>query len=499
MPIPETFAHIYAACFGSAAWCRYLERSEEPALRAVRLNTLRTGHALPAGWRKRAVPFAVDGYYIAPDTGLGKDPLHAAGAYYLQEPSAMAPVTVLAPQPGERVLDMCAAPGGKTTQIAALMQNSGILVANEPDRDRCTTLAQNMERIGALHTVVTHLEPADIASSHPGFFDAVLVDAPCSGEGMFRREPAAVAQWSESYVLRCAELQLQILQEAVKTLKPGARLVYSTCTINPMENELMCLRLLARCPDLRLVDRSLDGTAQGLSIAKLTRIGQHWGVLRDALSTALASFSGTAAPTGLPHLEYTRRILPHEGAGEGHFIACFMSVQTSRSTAHADQGRHKVARAQVDTGFERAWGAYADTLLTPTGQARLHHLTRVVHEDMLFATPSAHMPSRARGVLRSGIALLTRPHQHMIPAHALAMVLDERDVKSRVSLTYGDPRALAYLQGEPFAAPDAPDGWVHISLSGYPLGWGKAVSGIVKNHYPKGLRRRYEFASRTLD
>jgi len=499
VPIPETFALIYEACFGSVAWSRYLARSEEPALRAVRLNTLRTGHALPAAWRERAVPFACDGYYIAPDAGLGKDPLHAAGAYYLQEPSAMAPVTVLAPQPGERVLDMCAAPGGKTTQIAALMHNSGILVANEPDRDRCTTLAQNIERMGALHTLVTHLKPADIACVYPGFFDAVLVDAPCSGEGMFRREPAAVAQWSESYILRCAALQLQILQDAAKTLKPGARLVYSTCTINPMENELTCLRLLALCPDLRLVDSSQDGTAQGFTIAQLTRIGQQWKTLRDALSTTLATFVGTCAPSDLQHLEYTRRILPHDGAGEGHFIACFRSAQANDDTAHAKRGGHKVARAQVDTNFERAWNDYADTLLTPTGQARLHHLTHVVHEDMLFATAHTDMPIKTRGVLRSGIALLARPHQHMIPAHALAMVLDERDVKARVSLTYGDPRALAYLQGEPFAAPDATDGWVHISLSGYPLGWGKAVSGVVKNHYPKGLRRRYDFASRALE
>lgn len=494
MQLPDSFAHLYAACFGSDARAKYLASFTSPALRGLRINPLRTGETMPVALRAHKVPWTPDGYYIDPFSGLGKDPLHAAGAYYLQEPSAMAPATALAAKPGEYVLDLCAAPGGKTTQLAAQMQGTGLLVANELDRERCTALAENVERMGVQNALITNLPPQDIASAYLGFFDAVLVDAPCSGEGLFRREEAALVQWSEQYVQRCADLQLEILQHAVRTLKPGGRLVYSTCTINPLENEVTCLRLLAQCPELTLSEVDLPGTTPGFTLPTLAAIAQQWPPLRAALTGVGACEERRASH---PPLERTRRILPHAGLGEGHFIACF--VQRSDITApvlRVPQNRVS-KRSQADVQWEQVWREEATHLLTPAARAQFTQPGRTMREGgghTLFATVSGQMPRLTRGVLRDGVALLQRPHQHVFPAHALAMALPPAAFTRTVQLPYGDARVLAYLQGEAITVSEAPDGYVQVSVAGYPLGWGKAVAGVVKNHYPKGLRRPYAFA-----
>lgn len=500
---PEAFVRLYELYFGQTASQAYLTNYAEPALRGLRVNTLRSGQPLPARALARPILWAKEGYYIDPQDGFGKDPLHAAGAYYLQEPSAMAPASALAAKPGEQILDLCAAPGGKTTQIAAHMQGEGLLVANEIDRERCLALAQNVERMGLFTTLVTQLPPSEIAEVYPHFFDGVLVDAPCSGEGLFRREEAAILQWSEAYLAQCADLQLEILRAAVRTLKPGGRLVYSTCTINPLENEVTCLRLLANYPDLELIDTALPGTTPGLSIEALTRIARQWPLLHAALTT-LDMVAGAKkqelAPTALSR---TRRILPHSGTGEGHFIATFVyrpsALPTTKSSYQRDRQTRtrKDNRMHVPPDWEQAWRQHAQAVLTATAEQRINRAPRSVREgggQVLFATATGQAPVPVRGVLRNGVALLTRPHQHIALAHALAMTLTTSDVRCSLSLPYGDERILGYLQGESITAPDTPDGIVHVSVAGYPLGWGKAVKGVVKNHYPKGLRRRYTFA-----
>ena len=241
------------------------------------------------------IPWAPEGFFFMPEDQPGRHPLHEAGAYYIQEPSAMSSAAVLDPKPGERVLDLCAAPGGKTTQIAARMQGSGLLVSNEIVSSRARILSQNVERMGIRNCVVLNETPDRLAGFFPEFFDCILVDAPCSGEGMFRKEEAALSQWSVANVKMCADRQDLILEAASRMLRPGGRLVYSTCTFAPEEDEGSIDRFLDRHPDFHVVSSPLQA-------------------FFDAGRPDLAS-------SGRKELELTMRLWPHKIEGEGHFVA----------------------------------------------------------------------------------------------------------------------------------------------------------------------------------
>ena len=289
--LPDMFCRRMRALLGSEADA-FFASYERPRAVGLRFNPRKTPD-LPLDFVREPVPWAVHGCYYDPDARPGLHPYHDAGLYYLQEPSAMAPASLLDAQPGERVLDLCAAPGGKSTQLASAMQDRGLLVCNEIHPKRARVLSGNVERLGFPNALVLNESPERLSARFPGWFDRVLVDAPCSGEGMFRKEDAAVTDWSEDTVAMCAARQKTILDEAAKLLRPGGRLVYSTCTFAPEENEGVIARFLATHPDYRIEAVDAPYFAPGRP---------EWA-------------------DGNPDLAHCLRLWPHLLKGEGHFAA----------------------------------------------------------------------------------------------------------------------------------------------------------------------------------
>ncbi|PWI57761.1 RsmB/NOP family class I SAM-dependent RNA methyltransferase [Sulfoacidibacillus thermotolerans] len=505
MNFPKAFEEMFRTSFGDRAWESYQQSSTQPPVRALRLNPKRPVHKRLLPKLSQPVPWAKTAYYIDHTLKWGSDPLHAGGEYYLQEPSAMAPVTALQPQKGECILDLCAAPGSKTTQIAAVLEDSGVLVANEIHRERCLTLAENTERMGLSQVCVTNLEPRTLADSYREFFDAILVDAPCSGEGMFRKDPEAITQWNEELLLQNADRQLDILESAYHMTKTPGRIVYSTCTFNPVENEGVLLRFLTLHPDLQIVSTKLLHAQPGLSLDSLHTIATRYAPLAKILPETLQIDD--------LRLDTSRaaRYFPDSSQSEGHFIALIEKRATlqqqsanfpNRPSAKfsKDHTKHRTKRKQFEhTAQEkvviRLFEQFAQDTLEEhfiSKQLETHRLR--LQGEILYAIPQklAEAPPPSRGVLRIGLPLCSVRSGHIVPTHALALALTTQDVRRECRLPYGDARILAYLAGETIPC-TLHDGFALVTIDGVPLGFGKTVQGTLKNHYPKGLRRKYDF------
>lgn len=439
--LPPAFVSRMRAQLGDEADA-YFAALEQPFQRGLRLNPQKpvSPDALAAtGAAGDPVPWYPDlGRYLPLESAAGADPLHEAGAYYLQEPSAMAPVSVLAPRRGERILDLCAAPGGKSTQIAAALDGSGLLVCNEPVPSRARILSRNLERMGVGNGLVVSAQPEALAARWPGLFDAVLVDAPCSGEGMFRRHPETRAEWNEASPAGCATRQRHILTCAADMLRPGGRLVYSTCTLSPEENEETVRWFLQSFP---------------------------------AFSPRPFSLAGMAAPEGM------LRLYPHRVRGEGHFIAC---LTKSGEAPAADLLRPAAERLSPPSPpLHAAFAAFAAHLTgLPDANAQFG--------DVLIAAPDLPPLDHLR-VLRAGVQLGLLKGRVFVPDHALAMVLSPACGLPCVALCRAD--ALRYQRGEALPVSESLAGWALVVYEGLVLGLGKASGGQLKNHYPKGLRR----------
>ncbi len=408
-------------------------------------------------------PFCADSFYLLDETARpGKSPLYHAGAYYVQEASAAAPAPLLDVQPGQRVLDMCAAPGGKSAQLAGALGGRGLLVANEYDAARANILKSNLERMGVANAVVLNEAPARIAAALPGWFDRVLVDAPCSGEGMFRKEPQAVRQHSQALVQRCAALGAQILDAAAAALRPGGRLVYSTCTFAPEEDEAQVGAFLARHAEFSTVPCGVGFGSPG----EAARCGEH--------------------PFCAQH---TRRIYPCHG-GEGHFMAV---LEKSAAAPWPGPGRPHAARtAPRAARAERAGrGGTAAALAflreyfpqLGAGPEDLQTFGSAVH----LLAPGAFPHGTQLRVVRAGVPVGKEEKGRFEPAHALFMAYGAL-CENREELQPGSPLCAAWLRGEAIPAHTARAGWAAVTVAGLPLGFGKASGGMVKNRYPKGLR-----------
>ena len=430
--LPQAFVDRMAVQLGDELPA-FLRTYEEPYQRGIRLNPHKPVATadLPAGLQD-AVPWEQSGYYLSMDSKAGADVLHEAGAWYLQEPSAMIPAAVLDAQPGERILDLCAAPGGKSTQNALRMAGQGTIVCNEPIRDRAKILSRNVERMGILNAIVVSAWPEDLARVWPEAFDAIQCDAPCSGEGMFRRHPETRDEWNEESPAGCAKRQGDILDSAAAMLRPGGRLVYSTCTLNTIENEGVVEAFLQRHADFML----------------------------EAFELPMLS-----APNGM------LTIYPHRVKGEGHFVALLRRKGQGKT-------QWKTASAKETTPDKTALQALQGFL--PGARANL-----------LFGGELRYCPdfpdlSKAKGVsvLRSGLHLGTVKGKVFVPDHAWAVCNVSPDVP-RIHLT--EEQARLYQNGQVISAEGK--GWVLACFAGIPLGWGKVSDGMMKNHYPKGLRR----------
>ena len=428
--LPELFLKRMETQLGPE-YPEYLASLERPRAVALRFNPQK-GKAPELPFATSPVPWEPLGCYYEPTARPGLHPYHDAGVYYLQEASAMAPAVLLNPQPGERILDLCAAPGGKTTQIAGKMGGQGLLVCNEIHPKRAKILSQNVERMAISNALVLNEAPATLAQRFPGFFDRILVDAPCSGEGMFRKEAAAVADWTEELVDMCARRQGEILDAAAKMLRPGGRLVYSTCTFAPREDEEAVAAFLARHPDF--APEKVD------------------------------------APWFTPGENGSFRLWPHKLLGEGHFAAVLR-----RMDGNGEDG-NSVSGAPLPGGWLRF--AREQGISLPAGKA-------VRFGDTLFWAPE-EMPDISRlRVLRPGLELGTLKKDRLEPAHALALWLRPREGDTR--LAPDSPELAGYLRGE--TIPGSRRGFQLVCAGEYTLGWAKGDGQILKNHYPKGLRR----------
>jgi NOL1/NOP2/sun family putative RNA methylase len=450
--------------------------------KGLRVNLLKLGVAefrALAPWPMEPVPWHTSGFYLPDDVRPGKHPYHAAGLYYLQEPSAMAVVEALDVRPGQRVLDLAAAPGGKATQIAALLDNQGVLVANEVEGSRIKALGENLERWGARNVVLLNETPGRLADTFGATFDRVLLDAPCSGEGMFRRGATARLEWSVEHVAGCAVRQAGILKEAARLVRSGGLLVYSTCTFAPEENEQRIAEFLSEHDGWELVDiPKRHGIAPGKP---------EWGGSPEPVETLYI--------TSL--LQRAARLWPHRVAGEGHFIACLRKVSAgveieapSLLAAGSQQGRRgkRPNRREPGTTGEavsqaalEAWTSFESRSLT----VALPHGQITSRNDQLFLTPRELPEMEGLRVVRPGLWLGTSKPGRFEPSHALALALRAGDAQMTIPLD--SDAAERYLRGEtwPMAGPD---GWALVTVDGWPLGWGRRVGGIVKNFYPKGLR-----------
>ena len=439
---------------GEAGFFAYLAALEQPYTRALRINLLLRPDGTPPcdiPGLGAPVPWAKGAYFVEGDARPGLSPLHEGGLFYMQEPSALTAVTVLDPQPGERVLDLCAAPGGKSTQIAALMAGQGLLVCNEPVPSRAQILSRNVERMGVRNAVVVSALPDALAPRFPAFFDRILVDAPCSGEGMFRRQPEARDEWDADSPRRCADRQMEILEQAAKMLRPGGTMVYSTCTFNDTENEGVLKRFLALHPEFMPEPFALPGLPE--------------------------------AKDGFLHL------YPHKMRGEGHFVSRLKKAADSDEPgAVVDAAPKKKERARAASPSKNkapAAVALPDVFSSAFTPERLY-----AAGDALWMLPEGIAIEQLHGlrVLRTGLLLAHAEGRRSEPDHALAMALRPEEAAHIANLT--QEQALEYQAGETLELGDLPGGYTLLCCEGVSLGWGKQAGGLMKNHYPKGLRRR---------
>ena len=452
MEFPADFLTRERALLGDRFEELYTYATPEPA-RGITVNALRCTPdwlAAQADFSVTASPFCPSAFTTAPDWRPGRHPWHHAGVFYAQEPSASAPAALLDVQPGMWVADLCAAPGGKTSQLAAALQGQGLLVANEFVASRAEILRQNLERMGVSNALITNEDTARLAAAWPGRFHRVLVDAPCSGEGMFRKEPAAAAQHSDALVAHCAALGAEILENAAVLLAPGGVLVYSTCTFAPQEDEAQVAAFLARHPEFSLCDVS----------------GCGFGRPGEA----------NRAPEGFA-AGFCRRIWPADG-GEGHFMAKLRKREDAPAPA---VGRVKPGRP-VKVPAE--WTDFARTYFP---QLVSHPLTTVGEWLLLPPADSAQLPGAKLRVVRGGVLAGSIVKKRFQPAHALFMAYGA-SCTNREDLTREDPRTAAWLRGEEIPAMTAAGGWCAVCVDGFPLGAGKVSGGRIKNHYPKALR-----------
>lgn len=456
IPLPAEYLEQMETLLG-AEYSAFRKTYDHDPTRGLRINTLKI--AVEEGLQRlpfslSPIPWCNEGFFYNHEKDRpGKHVYHAAGLYYIQDPSAMAPVVALDPQPGERILDLCAAPGGKTTQIAAKMKGFGTLVANEIHPQRIKALAENLERCGIHNVVLLNETPHRLTKRFTSFFDRILVDAPCSGEGMFRKDPDVCTRWSVRATYKCAEVQLQILEAAAPMLRAGGTLTYSTCTFNPVENEGVLHQFLEKFPEFRLrsvphADKFLPGRPEWVNAQE--------------------------------DLRHSARLWPHHVRGEGHFIAVLEKM---------DGSVHRPSRSNTFPAVPRKTLHQFHSFARENLTASVSDQTYTLFGNHLYQIPADDLPPLdGLKVERPGLYLGQIKRNHFLPAHTLAMALTTPDQFQRsVSFTPGDPQLYSYLRGE--ALPYSGEkGWTLVTVDTFPLGFGKASGGLLKNHYPKWLR-----------
>ena len=409
----------------------YLSAMEQLPRRGLRVNTLKIGvpeflNILPWRLQPALIP---EGFLLLDENArVGGNPLHRAGLFYMQEPSAMRAAALLHPSPGMRVLDLCAAPGGKAGQLAAYLAQEGLLVANEIVPGRAAVLAGTLERLGVRNALCTCMRPEPLCDALSGWFDAVLVDAPCSGEGMFRKEPQAIAAWSKEHVAACAARQALILDTASEALRPGGKLLYSTCTFSTEENEDTVRGFICRHPEFELLSEE--------------------------------------------------RYYPHTGIGEGHYMALL------QKSGEEHAGPIFNARpVPLPRDIARAWAAFKEEtmLIEPQG------IPSLLPDGRLILLPDALPQGYEKLRIKSaGVHAAEYKNGRLMPAHGLCMAYPACAFVRTVPLA--DNALSSYFLGNTVEIDGNLSGFCAVLAQGFPVGWGKATDSVLKNHLPKGLR-----------
>lgn len=473
MKLPEEFLHKMQELLDEEEMQEFLASYQQPRLYGLRVNTLKVGieeFLRISPMELSPIPWTRDGFYYPAGENPGRHPYYHAGLYYIQEPSAMLPAEVLDAQPGERVLDLCAAPGGKSVQIAAGMKGEGLLVSNDISPDRVKALVKNIELCGVRNAIVTNDKPENLSKRFNSFFDKVLVDAPCSGEGMFRKDEDAAKSWGKFKCETCAGMQREILEGAHVMLKPGGRFVYSTCTFSPEEDERMIAEFMDRHPEYTL-----------LPITKIAGIEggrPEWAANRREMENAA-------------------RLWPHRVKGEGHFVAL---LQKGEAVPFDNKGieekisgaeeRYFQSKAKSPSGKScdlgtvlEAFRSFARENLQIDIQG--HFLLQGAN---LYCLPELPPDLNGIRVAKFGWYLGEYKNQRFEPSHSLALSLNRQDVNNTIDFSTGDRGVSSYLKGETLMIEGA-KGLVAVCVDGYILGWARQTGDMLKNLYPKGWRK----------
>lgn len=447
----------------------FIESYENPRTFGLRVNTAK----ISCGEFERLVPFPVkripwtdNGYFYEEDSRPSRCPLYQAGLYYLQEPSAMTPAARLPVAPGDYVLDLCAAPGGKATALGAALNGQGLLVANDISSSRAKALLRNLELFGISNVFVANEKPEKLAKAFPEYFDKIMLDAPCSGEGMFRKEEALARDWTPEKSAELSQIQKSLILQAADMLRPGGMLLYSTCTFAPQEDEECISYLLEQRPEMELLDIvPYEGFSEGVPL---------WG-------------------NGDGRLKKCVRIFPHRMSGEGHFLALLSKPGQNDGTrpglggAHLFQGGRLPKEARKDLE-----GFFSEIGLKSLGGVPFDWNRVEARKNSLYYLPPANTDFRGIAFLRNGLFLGELKKNRFEPSQPLALALRKGDAQAVISLKVSDPRLTRYLKGETLTiAPEEAcreKGWHLLCVEGYPLGFGKLVGGILKNKYPAGWR-----------
>lgn len=431
--LPEDFINRMKDMLGNE-FDEFIHSFDNEKYQSLRINTLKADideFRKKTPFNLEPVEWCKNGFYYEKNDTPGKHCYHEAGVYYIQEPSAMLPGELIEAKPGEKILDMCAAPGGKSTHIASYMQGEGILICNEIHPARAKILSENIERMGIKNAIVTNESPSALANIFTEYFDKIMVDAPCSGEGMFRKNEDACKEWSLHNVKICADRQDEILEEAHKMLKPGGRIVYSTCTFAREEDEGTVERFMEKYPEYTL---------------------NKW-----------------------------ERMWPHKVKGEGHFVAVLTK-----------SGNLKDAKEKLKNGIEKGINPKeckeCVNFLKDNLNIEMSGIF-VRFGEQIYLVPEGTPSLKGIKVLRPGLHLGELKKNRFEPSHSLALSLNCKQVRHVVNLKFEDLRIAKYINGETFEYEDE-KGWYLICVDDYSLAWGKLAGGTMKNHYPKGLRKR---------
>ena len=483
MNLPIEFEKKMKAFLGDE-WEEFLYSYDNNRFQALRFNTLKVGknksveEEIAGIMDKLCIPmdkkvtWANDAYYYDEEKRPGKHPYHEMGLYYIQEPSAMSAAALLAPKPGMRVLDLCAAPGGKSTQLATYLGDSGLLVSNEINTQRSRILSQNIERMGIKNAIVTNEDSFVLASHFPSFFNAIQVDAPCSGEGMFRKLPEAVEQWSVENVAICAARQKEILDNAAVMLKPGGVIVYSTCTFSREENEDVVEHFLESHSDFTLEERErfwphkVDG--EGHFVAKLVRRGSVNEF--DADYEVCEENCNKVEDTGLKDDRKTKK-------------------------NKNNKKRKNETKSALTKENMKLLSEFLDETVSEDMAAWIKNARLVMFGEQLYRLPDMEVDIEGLKVQRAGLHIGEFKKQRFEPSHSLALALKYSEAKNVVKLTCDDPQTTGFFNGQSVMlsdvqAAECKKGWALVCVDGYPAGWGKVNGAQVKNHYPKGLRNK---------